>query len=67
MSDVIVKMKLTQKQAGALYMKNIALENHVKLLQNKINKIYDECHPEDEDLMGDSLHAISCICTEVSE
>ena len=43
MSTVTVSMKLTAKQAGALYMKCCKLEDEVKALQARIKDMSELC------------------------
>lgn len=55
--------KCVQLAERELPAKNIELEAEVKKLRKQISEIYDLCHPEDEDLLGDALHDISCVCS----
>ncbi len=63
MGDVTVKIKMSQAAAGALYMKSLKQEDTIKELQGKIADIYEIASADnDEDLMGDALHDIACLC-----
>lgn len=64
MSDVIVKMKMSQQAAGAMYMKNIRLEDKIKELTNKLLQIGEYSSEENDELYGDALHNINCVLSE---
>jgi len=64
MSDVIVKMKMSQQAAGAMYMKNIRLEDKVEELNRKLLQIGEYSCEENDKLYGDALHNINCVLSE---
>lgn len=59
MSAVSVSMKLTPKQAGALYMKNAALEEEINELKAQVEKLKERNRKLDVDLLRALFYAPS--------
>jgi hypothetical protein len=55
MSDVTVSIKMTAKQSGALYMKNIALEEKIATLEAELSGLRSVAQSAKDDGVGPDL------------